>query len=153
MLMFVTVKFWFNLNHLQGSVLYQCFRFSCVVSFESVPYKNVSDSTASQRVVSAQAELFTDGTVELRYGNGSAAIGATFSAGILDDGQSATTPVSFAGCTTQGLCAVRQPFPRLQGLRFSCEFDKSLFFFCCFLTSLEWFWVLLYFRIPIYQIP
>ena len=69
--------------------------------------------------ITAQAELFANGDVELRYGQGSSPIGDSFVAGIEDDAQGIYAPVSFASCSLFGICSA---YPANQGLRFRCKF-------------------------------
>ncbi len=88
------------------------------MSYENVQFQS------SPGVVTAQVEIFSNGAVELRYGD-VAIISSDFAAGIQDEIQDIRVPVTFAGCSTIGICTEAQSFPTNQGLHFSCK----LFFF------------------------
>ncbi len=70
----------------------------------------------------AQTELYSNGDVEIRYGNSSETIPFSFAAGIQDVTQSVYESVTLQGCPVlDGLCLANQDFPKNQGLRFSCK--------------------------------
>ncbi len=91
---------------------------SCVVSFEGVSLRFPQSLSGN---IYAQAELFSDGSVELRYGGSSSVIEQTFIGGIQDEMQSVRRSLPFGSCTLKGECLIGQPFPANQGVRYSCK--------------------------------
>jgi len=104
--------------NLNGSIFLYCAGSSCVVSYEAVSMK-ANQST----FLSAQVEIFSSGAVELRYGNVTS-IPSSFVGGVQDESQGIRAPITFAGCSTLGLCVAGQPYPALQGLRFTWVDDS-----------------------------
>ncbi len=137
-----------------SGIFVQCGFFSCIFSFETIYFTNEMDSG----YISAQAELFASGAVEIRFGQGSEIITNSFAAGVQDESQSLRAPVVLGGCSSTGVCTANQPFPSNQGLRFQCtclsqssHFDiymNHLYFIYAYSTRLvgEYFFFLMCFR-------
>jgi len=115
-------------SHAQGgAVVHQCSTSSCVVSFQGVPTR-LPNGTAGP-VLSAQAELYASGDVEIRFGTGPASVPQTFACGVQIGAVGVSATASLPGCTdAMGLCGLGGIYPSQQGLRFSCEFLNQLCF-------------------------